>query len=161
MLYEFETTLGQLTTVDGYSYYVYDYATAQAYWEQGTVILALSNTNDKITTVTDSVPLDYMKTVVEDDAAYLYFTEMRNGFRAGTLVTLGAVAVMVVAALVIPATAKKATAEQLAENHATSGNAQTANQSSPDTGIWRCGYCGNMNDSSKHRCDGCGAKRQK
>lgn len=145
---------------EGYSFYVYTYEEASKLKKEG-VWLALSDRNDEIDSMTDSIPLDYWKTSLEDDAEYLDYLGTRNGLRVATFVALGLTVVMVVSAVVVPLTAQKATKEQLAENNQTNASGNSANQNSSSAGTWRCDYCNTLNDSSKDRCDGCGAKRQK
>ena len=158
ILYKF--TVNGFTIEDGYSFYVYDRATAQDLYSQGTVMLALEVNKDTISSIyVDSVPLDYWQTKLTDDAEYVENVALRNGVRLGTLVALGVVVLIIVSQIAIQATAKKATPEQIAANNADS-NTASANQNTP-TGTWRCGYCGTLNDDKHPSCEGCGAKRQK
>ncbi len=148
---------------DGFTFYVYDYATARKLKETG-VVVALDITNDKITSVTDSVPLDFKDTVLEDDVEYLDYSNMVGFFRTATLIVIGVIVAFIVLAILVPLTAKKATPEQIAENKKTDSNEAKDNQKdgqiAAGTGTWRCGYCKTVNDSSKHACEGCGAQRQ-
>lgn len=146
-------------TVEGWSMYVYDADTVPTVGDS--IELVISCAEEDISKATDSVPLDYKNTVLTDDAEYNYFNGMVNGFRAGTLIAGGAAVLMVVGSLAITMSAKKATPEQLAANNQSNTTTTTNAGSGADTGTWRCGYCSTLNDSSKTRCDGCGAKRQK
>jgi len=160
IFYTFKTTSGS-STVEGYSFYVYDYASAAQLKSSGSVILALDTTVDKIIKTTDSVPLDYKDTTLDDDDEYLHYVTTRKVARVATLGLVAVSVVLILSAVLVPLTAKKATAEQIAESkNGTSTNANNDNQNTP-AGTWRCAYCGTLNDNGKERCDGCGAKRQK
>lgn len=148
---------------DGFTFYVYDYNTARKLKETG-VVVALDITNDKITSVTDSVPLDFKDTVLEDDVEYIDYLGMRDFMRTGTLIVIGVAAALILLAILVPLTAKKATAEQIAESKKTDSanttNDQSNTNSNANSGTWRCRYCNTVNDTSKHACEGCGAQRQ-
>ncbi len=160
--YHFYTSSGY--KVDGFSFYVYSHADATNLKKDGEVLLALDTPNDAIVATTDSIPLDYMNTSLEDDAEYLDYLSTRDGFRKATYIAIGITAALIVVAVLIPLTAKKATAEQIAENKkgdsSNSTSTTTDSQDTKDVGVWRCRYCNMLNDGSKHHCDGCGAQRQ-
>lgn len=148
---------------DGYSYYVYSYDQVRKMQENG-VLLALNNKKDEITYITDSVPLDFKDTVLEDDVEYVDYLGMRDFMRMGTLIAVGITVALILIAVLVPLTAKKATAEQIAESKKTDSANTTDNQnnanSNANSGTWRCRYCNTVNDASKQSCEGCGAKRQ-
>ncbi len=156
--YSFETPSG--IEVKGHSYFVYTYNEVLQLWDNGngTVEVALDCQNTEIVSWTDSVPLDYKDMSFEADEEYVANLDSRNTLRIGTFIMIGVTVLLGAMAILIPLTAKKATAEQIAANNQTSTDSQS--QSTP-TGTWRCDYCNTVNDNSKDRCDGCGAKRQK
>ncbi|MCQ2381987.1 MAG: hypothetical protein MJ054_01645 [Clostridia bacterium] len=169
--YTFEAGNGEIVG-DGYSFYVYDYATVLELKKNG-VQLALECPYEKSNGRTDSVPLNYKDTTLQDDAEYLAYVELRDDayleyrelskvLRIGTFVGIGVIVALVVADVMVKASANKATAEQVAANSQSVNNVSSGAQNqNTATGTWRCVYCGTLNDNSKERCDGCGAKRQK
>ncbi|MCM1404558.1 MAG: hypothetical protein NC133_03630 [Prevotella sp.] len=157
LFYTFETPTGY--TVEGFTFYVYDYNTAHQLKSTG-VVIALDTPKYQTTAVTDSVPLDFKDTVLTDDVEYVEYLSLRNGLRTGTLVALGVTAALIVLAILVPLTAKRATAEQLAENAKTDNGSTTSTASNTNHGTWRCQYCNTVNDTSKQNCEGCGAQRQ-
>ncbi len=156
--YNFDTPAGKVT--GGWSMYVYDYATAKSLLEAGTVRLALETELTKAHQNTDSVPLDYKDTVLEDDEEYVDAIESIKLYRTGTFIMIGISGALILAAVLVPLTASKATAEQIAANNQ-NNNSDANGQNTTPAGTWRCDYCNTVNDNSKDRCDGCGAKRQK
>lgn len=160
--YKFPTADGK-DEVDGWSFFVYDYQTAENLKQNG-VTLALDTKNDRIISTTDSVPLDYKDTVLTDDAEYVAFSGKINFWKTIFFVAIGATVLMVVASVAIPLTAKKATEEQLAEHQKNNGSKAvgTANPATAErVAPWRCEFCGSLNDSDKTKCDACGVTRQK
>lgn len=145
---------------DGYNYsfYVYDEETALALKRDG-VRIALDKEYSSSDENTDSTPLSYKDTVLEDDAEYQERIVSRKSMQIGTGIMAGVTALLIFSSVLVRATASKATAEQIAaDKAATATNAD--NKTTPE-GTWRCEYCNAINDNSKDRCDGCGAQRQK
>lgn len=154
--YSFSTGVGGYTP--GNSFYVYDEDTAR-YLKQHGVRLAVDDTY--LTVSTDSVPLDYLDTALEDDAEYMEYAKMRDAWRLGTILVAGLAVAMIIAKVVISLTAKKATEEQIAETEKAKAGQSTSATAEAPNGTWRCVYCNTLNDSTKTECDGCGAGRQK
>ena len=146
-------------TVEGYTYYVYDHSQALYLKDHG-VVLDLDTTFNKSNATTDSVPLDFRNTKLEDDAEYNDYTSQRGFVSTGTWVVGGITLLLGIANLMIRATAGKATEEQIAAEQQSTMTNNNSTQSTP-AGTWRCGYCGTVNDNGKERCEGCGAMRQK
>ena len=153
---------------DGFSYYVY---TKTQIEEMGnTVVLALEKKYLDSNRYTDSVPLDYKDTTLEDDAEYVYWRDLYNAaasetddsksfMRGAFLTSVGITVGLVLLYVLVNATAKKATAEQIAADK--QGTTASTDTKTTPAGTWRCEYCSTLNDNSKERCDGCGATRQK
>ena len=156
--YSFETTSGS-NVVKGFSFFVYNFDEAFQIWDHGNgkIKVALDCENTNIGSLADSVPLDYKDMTFEDDEEYVDNLNSRNSLRIGTFIMVGVSILLAAAAVLVPMTAKKATDEQIAANDSSTDDAK--NKSTPE-GTWRCSYCSALNDNSKERCDGCGAKRQ-
>ncbi len=153
IFYRFKAADGERN--EGYSFYVYSHEDAFDLWSHGEVTLALPVKKTETTWETDSVPLDYRRTKLEDDSEYRNYLASRKIKTTGTCVTGAITALLILAAVMVPMTASKATEEQIAAD-----NQNKSNTSSAPEGTWRCSYCGTLSDNSKERCDGCGAKRQ-
>ncbi|MBQ7973726.1 MAG: hypothetical protein IJ295_02105 [Clostridia bacterium] len=144
---------------EGYSFCVYDKATADRLYADGVIRLALDSVKTNISSDTDSVPLDFMYAELTDDADYLDFLSERDGARTGTAIAASIAGALIVISFLVSATAKKATKEQIAESEQAKNGTQTEKQTTTN-GAWRCEYCNTLNDSAKNSCDGCGAGRQ-
>ncbi|MBS7400921.1 MAG: hypothetical protein KIG16_00195 [Eubacteriales bacterium] len=167
IFYAFDTPNGRVE--DGSSYYVYTKAEAEELKAYG-VDLALEERHSISNRYTDSVPLGYKDTTLEDDAEYVYYRDLYNaaaseaddskGFMRGAFLTsVGVTVGLVLLYVLVNATAKKATAEQIAADK--QGTTASTDTKTTPAGTWRCEYCSTLNDNSKERCDGCGATRQK
>lgn len=165
--YTFDTPAGKVD--NGFSFYVYTREQAIELEEHG-VVLALEKPLLSANKFTDSVPLDYYGTALEDDAEYLYYCDLynesvaeqddsKNFMRGAFLTSVGITVGLVLLYVLVNATAKKATAEQIAADK--QGTTTSTDNKTIPTGTWRCEYCSTLNDNAKERCDGCGAKRQK
>ena len=154
IFYRFTASDGEKN--EGYSFYVYSHDDAFDMWANREVILALPVKKTETTWETDSVPLNYRRTKLEDDDEYLDYVASRKNKMIGTCVTGAITAFLILSAVLVPMTAKKATAEQIAADNQSKTDAKTTPE-----GTWRCEYCNAINDNSKDRCDGCGAQRQK
>lgn len=151
--------LYRLDYIDGYSFYVYDYETIKQLGDK--VLLAIDDRKTNISSLTDSVPLDYKDTTLEDDAEYMEYAKTRDAWRLGTILVAGLAGAMFVISLIVSLTAKKATEEQIAETEKAKAGQSTSATAEVPNGTWRCVYCNALNDSTKTECDGCGAGRQK
>lgn len=165
--YTFDTPAGKVD--NGFSFYVYTREQAIELEENG-VVLALEKPLLSANKFTDSVPLDYYGTALEDDAEYLYYRNLydeavaeqddsKNFIRGAFLTSVGITVGLIVLYVLVNATAKKATAEQIAADK--QGTTTSTDNKTVPAGTWRCEYCSTLNDNSKERCDGCGATRQK
>lgn len=165
--YTFDTLEGKVD--NGFSFYVYTREQAIELEENG-VVLALEKPWLSANKFTDSVPLNYYGTALEDDAEYLYYCDLynkavaeqddsKNFMRGAFLTSVGITVGLILLYVLVNATAKKATAEQIAADK--QGTTTSADNKTIPTGTWRCDYCSTLNDNAKERCDGCGAKRQK
>lgn len=145
--------------IDGYSFYVYDEAIALQLKRDG-VTLAIDDKKTMISLLTDSIPLDYKDTTLEDDAEYVDCAKTRDSLRLATILVAGLAGAMFVISLIVSLTAKKATPEQIAATEKAKFG-QSAKTAETPNGTWRCVYCDTLNDSTETTCDGCGAGRQK
>ena len=161
VLYKFNTY--SYGSVEGYSFYVYNYPDAKKILDEGTIVLALDTDASSASYITDSVPLSYKDTSLKDDGEYLEYYGECIRQRALTFVAGGVAVALVVASLILSVTAKKATKEQLAENGEAKDTSKEGVDMAAKTSIngWRCEYCNSLNDNDKNTCDGCGAGRQK
>ena len=158
--YKFDLPGGR--EIEGYSFFVYSFEEASHLRANGTVTLALDMKASELNFLSEpeSVPLDYYGMGFEADEEYVANLDSRDSLRIGTFIMLGVSVALIIAAVLIPMTAKKATAEQIAANNQSNADANAQNQNTA-AGTWRCEYCNTVNDTSKQRCDGCGAMRQK
>lgn len=167
--YSFDTPNGKVD--NGFSYYVYSQEQALDLEVHG-VDLALEKPLSSANKYTDSVPLSYKDTTLDDDAEYVYYSELYNQeiaekndansfMKVAFFTSVGVLVGLVLLYVLVNATAGKATAEQIAADKQGTTASTTADNKTTPAGTWRCEYCDTLNDNTKERCDGCGAKRQK
>ncbi|MBR4419051.1 MAG: hypothetical protein IKT33_03535 [Clostridia bacterium] len=159
------------SSADGFSFCHYSYEEVVALLDTE-IIIALNTINTSVDEYTDSVPMmdkDYLLAAdMSNDMEYVDVAAARDGWKFGTLLAGGVTGLLIVASVIVSMTAQKATKEQIEETEKLKNGTSEADETKSaeitnnnQNQTWRCNYCGSLNDTAKHSCDGCGAGRQK
>ena len=150
--YTIYTTMG---LINGYTFCVYTEEDLKDIKVGTIVMFAMSDNGSNANPYTDSVPMDYIYTTLEDDGEYLYFIKQaKTNKTAGIVITCIATALLGTTIFLI-FKFKKLEGENSSETQIETPT------SSPKEETSYCSYCGAVLSSKNGSCPSCGARVRK
>lgn len=149
IFYTFKTETGK--NVNGYTFYVYSLEDLKNLPVNKEFELAVDSV--PVTESTDSIPVDYKYTILEDDAAYVVLKEKIKSISTYTTIGWVAVAVLLVGSVLVVFTAKK----KKEEKEEADRQKEIENEIAEEKKKF-CQYCGTKILEGDQTCPNCGSR---